>query len=227
MTPGVLAAVGWGFALLAGWRALVLGRRLELVACAEHELRGPLAALALAAGRSRPVEASVVEGQLERARIALADLTAARHGRRAAARARRHELAAVAERAAAAWAGAGADVAVHWRAGHAPVDADPARISQALGNLLSNALEHGGGRAELRGLRSGKQVRIEVADRGAGLGAGRRPRPRVGLRLGTRRERGRGLAIAARAVDDVGGRLALSSGPDGTVAAIELPLADS
>jgi two-component system sensor histidine kinase BaeS len=212
---GVLAAVGWAFALLAGWRALVLGRRLELVACAEHELRGPLAALALAAARSRPVEASVVEGPLERARIALADLTEARRGRRAPARARRHELATVAERAALAWAGAGADVAVDWRAGHAPVDADPARISQALGNLLSNALEHGGGRAELRGLRSGGRVRIEIADRGAGLS--RRALP----------GRGRGLRIAARAVEDAGGRLLLSSGPDGTVAAMELPLADS
>lgn len=216
MTADVLAALGWACALLAGWRALVLGRRLELVACAEHELRGPLAALALAAARSRPLETSVVEGQLERARIALADLTEARHGRRAAARTRRHELAAVAERAAGAWAGTGAGVAVDWRAGHAPVDADPARISQALGNLLSNALEHGGGRAELRGLRSGGRVRIEIVDGGPGFG---RVAPRPG--------RGRGLRIAARAVEDAGGRLALSSGPDGTVAAIDLPLADS
>ena len=212
---GVLAAVGWACAWLAGWRVLVLGRRLELVACAEHELRGPWAALALAAARSRPLEASVVEGQLERARIALADLTAARRGRRAEARTRRHELAAVAERAAAAWAGTGAGVAVHWGAGHAPVDGDPARISQALGNLLSNALEYGGGRAELRGLRSGGRVRIEIVDRGPGFGRGARP------------GRGRGLRIAARAVEDAGGRLALSSGPDGTVAAIDLPLADS
>src|SRR5204862_527332 len=84
------------------------------------------------------------EGQLERARVALADLTEARRGRRAVARARRHELGSVAERAAAAW-----DVRVDWRAGHAPVDADPARVSQALGNLLSNALEHGVGGADL------------------------------------------------------------------------------
>ena len=115
----------------------------------------------------------------------------------------------MAERAAAAW-----DVRVDWRAGHASVDADPARISQALGNLLSNALEHGGGRAEVRGLRRGKRVRIEVTDRGPGIVRGSRP------------GRGRGLRIAAQAVEDAGGRLALSSGPDGTLAAIELPLAD-
>jgi signal transduction histidine kinase len=205
-----LVLSGWLCALLAGWRVLVLGRRLELVASAEHELRGPLAALTLAATRSRPLPPTVVEGQLERARVALADLTEARHGRRAVARARRHELGSVAKRAAAAW-----DVSVDWRAGHASVDADPARISQALGNLLANALEHGGGRAEVRGLRRGKRVRIEVADAGPGI---RGAATRVG--------RGRGLGIAARAVEDAGGRLALSSGPDGTVAAIELPLAD-
>jgi signal transduction histidine kinase len=212
-----LALSGWLCALLAGWRVLVLARRLELVACAEHELRGPLAALTLAAGRSRPVAAVVVEGQLERARIALADLTEARRGSRAAGRSLLHEPAAVAERTAAAWAGAGADVSVDWRAGRVSVDADPARVSQALGNLLSNALEHGGGSAQVRGLRRGKQVRIEVADRGAGLRETRSRRP----------GRGRGLAIAARAVEDAGGRLALSSGPDGTVAAVELPLAES
>lgn len=192
-----LAVCGWVTALACLWRMLVLGRRLELVACAEHELRGPLTALTLAAASSRPVPAVVVEGQLERARVALADLAEARHGRRAAVRTERHELASVAARAAAAW-----NVRFEWRAGRACVDADPGRISQALGNLLSNALEHGGGQTVLRGIRDGKRVRIEVEDRGRGLG------------------------IAERAVEHAGGRIALSPGPTGTVAALELPLAE-
>jgi signal transduction histidine kinase len=192
-----LAVCGWALALACAWRMLALGRRLELVACAEHELRGPLAALALAAARSRPVPALVVEGQLERACVALADLAEARHGRRAAARPERHDLASVAARAAAAW-----DVRFEWHAGRASVDADPGRISQALGNLLSNALEHGGGCAVVRGIRRGKHVRIEVEDRGRGLG------------------------IAERALEHAGGRIALSLGPEGTVAALELPLAE-
>ena len=70
-----LVLSGWFCALLAGWRVLVLGRRLELVASAEHELRGPLAALTLATARSRPLPPTLVEGQLERAHVALADLT--------------------------------------------------------------------------------------------------------------------------------------------------------
>jgi signal transduction histidine kinase len=209
-----LAISGWLAALLAGWRVLALGRRLELVACAEHELRGPLAALTLAAARSGPVPANVVEGQLERARVALADLTEARCGRRARARAERHNPRAVAERAAAGWAGTGAEVSIDWRAGDPTVNADPGRISQALGNLLSNALEHGGGRAELRGTRAGGHLRIEVADPG---GAGSPARP----------GRGRGLSIATRAVEEAGGRLRLVCGPDGTTASVELPLADA
>jgi signal transduction histidine kinase len=192
-----LALSGWLCAIAAAWRVLALMRRLELVACAEHELRGPLAALTLAAARSRPLPALVVEGQLERARIALADLTEARRGRRAQSHAGRHDLAALARRAAAGW-----NVRFEWEAGRAPVDADPGRIAQALGNLLSNAVEHGGGGAVLRGVRRGKTVRVEVEDRG------------------------RGLAIATRAVEDAGGRLKLSSTRGGTVAAVELPVAD-
>ena len=192
-----VAISGWLCALAAVWRMVALVRRLELVACAEHELRGPLAALSLAAARSRPVPAIVIEGQLERARLALADLAEARRGRRAPPGAGRHDLAAVVARVATAW-----DVPLDWRAGRATVDADPARLSQALGNLLSNALEHGGGRPVVRGFRRGDHVRIEVADRG------------------------RGLAIATRAVEEAGGRLGVSSSPDGTVAAVELPLAE-
>jgi signal transduction histidine kinase len=193
----LLALSGWLLAALAGWRVWTLSRRLELVGCAEHELRGPLAALTLAATRSGPVPAVVVEGQLERARIALADLTTARRGTRALARPERLHLRELAERAAAGWC-----ATVDWRAGEAIVDADPGRISQALGNLLSNAVEHGGGDVHLRAVRASGRLRIEVADRG------------------------RGLTIAGRAVEEAGGRLSLASGLDGTVAAIELPLAE-
>jgi signal transduction histidine kinase len=188
---------------------------------AEHELRAPLGALALAAEscarRPGRQTAMALESQLERAQLGLADLAAARSGRRAPARVGRLDVRALAARTAAGWRATGARVRFDWRAGGARVDADGRRISQALANLISNALEHGGGRAELRGFRNGKHVRIEVADSGPGLPDGRR-RGGPG--------RGRGLAIASRAVEDAGGSLALSSGPDGTVAAVELPLAD-
>lgn len=211
-----LAIAGWLVALAALLRVRVLSRRLELVADAEHELRGPLAALTLAAGRSRPIEPAVVEAQLMRARLALADLTEARRGRRSAAAAGSHELRPLAERTAAGWRAAGGDVVVDWRAGSASVEADPGRVSQALGNLLANALEHGRGRVSLRGLRTGRKVRIEVADSGPGFAGAARP------------GRGRGLGLAAQAVEEAGGRLrVVSSEGDGAVVAVELPLADT
>ncbi|HEX6458225.1 MAG TPA: ATP-binding protein [Thermoleophilaceae bacterium] len=200
MTAAALS--GWTLALAAACYVARLRRRLQLVACAEHELRGPLAALTLAAARRRAVETSVIEGQLERARIALADLTEARRGRRAPARLERLDMGQLARRAASSWAGTGAQVTLDWRAGHAPVDADPARVSQALGNLLSNAVEHGDGNVVLRGVWRAGRLRVEVANRG------------------------RGLAIAARAVEDVGGRFGFTAAGDQVLASVELPAAE-
>ena len=210
-----LALAGWLLAFCGAWRALVLHRRLELVASAEHELRGPLAALTLAAGARPFVASAVLEAQLERTRPALGDLAAARAGGPVRPRVQRLPLRALAERAAEGWRGAGGEVSFDWRAGPATVQADPERVSQALGNLLSNAIEHGGGRVAVRGLRAGERVRIEIEDRGPGFSARRG------------RGRGRGLRIAARAVEEAGGELRLRSSPDGATASVELPLADA
>ncbi|HXD57544.1 MAG TPA: sensor histidine kinase [Thermoleophilaceae bacterium] len=213
-----LAVIGWLLALLLGARVLVLARRLELVAMAEHELRGPLAALSLAAEAlaRRPSRraATALESQLERARLGLSDLAAARAGRRTPPDARRLEARAVAVRATAGWRATGANVRFNWRAGRVAVHADGARLSQALGNLLSNAIEHGGGEVELRGVRADGRLRIELTDTGPGFAGPPAP------------GRGRGLAIAARAVEEAGGTLQIASGEGGSTVAVELPLAD-
>lgn len=200
---------GWVLAFALAVDAARLRRRLELVARAEHELRGPLAAFTLgleAARRGRPV-AGVLDAELERARCALADLTAARRGRRASPAPRPIALERLVRSSAAAW-GARLD----WRAGAVRVDADAGRIAQALGNLLSNAAEHGEGEVVVRATRGPAQpagpdpsgVRIEIANT----------------------ERGRGLSIADAAARDAGGRLALARGDDGSVrATLDLPLA--
>jgi signal transduction histidine kinase len=194
---------GWVLAFALALDAARLRRRLELVARAEHELRGPLAAFALgleAARRGRPV-AGVLDAELERARCALADLTAARRGRRASSARRPVALERLVRSSAAAW-GARLD----WRAGAVRVDADAGRIAQALGNLLSNAVEHGEGEVVVRATRGSAAhgVRLEIASG----------------------DRGRGLSIAAAAAHDAGGRLALARANDGSVrATLDLPLA--
>jgi two-component system, OmpR family, sensor histidine kinase MtrB len=214
-----VALVGWLLAFGAATSAVILRRRLELVADAEHELRGPLAALALATEaarrRSGHVAAAALEGQLERAGSGLDALAAARRGRRPYVRAARQELGGLVERAAEAWRTAGADVRLDWRAGDAAALVDSARLSQVLGNLLANGIEHGGGVVAVRGIRTQDGVRIEL-----------RNRDRTLRRAASRSGRGRGLRIAERAVREAGGALTFASDDDGTAVAIELPLAE-
>lgn len=206
-----LAVGGWTLAALLGGRVLELRRRLELVARAEHELRGPAAILLLAVEHMRRKPAGrllarPLETELERLRAGLADLTAARTGKRRNGRARPGELEPLVRSELEAWRpalwAAGRPVRFDWRVGRAAVRADRGRVAQALGNVVANAAEHGEGPIELRAERNGKAVRVEVRNR---------------------RGRGRGLEIAADAARDVGGTLHVCSDGDEVVTALELP----
>jgi signal transduction histidine kinase len=53
----------------------------------------------------------------------------------------------------------------------ASIDADPARLEQALGNLVDNAVRHGGRGVSLRAGRRNGSVELHVLDRGAGFPA--------------------------------------------------------
>ena len=224
MSPAV-AVSGWlAAAALAAW-AIALRRRLGLVALAEHELRGPVAALALAgealrrrAGTRTP--GLLVEGQVERLRIALADLAAARAGARAAGSPVALRVEDAGRTVAAGFAAlareGGRRLRGDWRAAAAAVRIDRGRFAQALGNVLANAVEHGGGDIAVATARGNGSVRVEVRDEG---GAPRRDSRR-------RPGRGNGLAIARHAVEEAGGSLTVAAGEHGTTVTIELPLAE-
>jgi signal transduction histidine kinase len=136
---------------------------------------------------------------------------------------------------------------VEWRGGPAFVGGDRRRLAQATGNLIANAVEHGGGEVTVRGRlerRGGDgtprgplerrredgtlngrvahdTVRVEVIDRGSGLPAPVTElarRPRAG-----RGSRGRGLAIAAAVAAAHGGRLASAPAERGARLVLELP----
>jgi len=221
------ATAGWLLATALAVVVLRLRRRLNLVAEAAHELRGPVAAFSYAVAWLRREPGGVrralrFEAELERMRVGLADLDAARRGRRAPRRRRTVALERLVNSAAAGWrpliAGADRRVTVHWNAGRACVRADRRRLSQALGNLLANAAEHGTGPIEVHVMRKGpRSVRVEVRDDG--------PPRRPGRRRGG--DRGHGLGIADRAIREAGGTLTLDRSRAGTVAAVELPLAES
>ena len=106
---------------------------------------------------------------------------------------------------------AGRRLDVDWLAGEAISRADRGRLSQALGNVISNAVEHGAGPVRLVARRDGGAVRIEVAN-----AVTRAPTARPG--------RGRGIAIAARAVSEAGGTLSFTRAGERVEAALVVPV---
>ena len=238
MSAATVAAAGWLVAagLAAGWR-LALGRRMELVARACHELRGPLTAARLAARfAARAEDPAAARGPLEavdlelgRARLALDDLQAARHGGRAEDRRCDVDAGVLLVDVAEAWRPVAREHGVRLRVepppGAARVHGDRTRLAQACGNLVANAIEHGrpGGEVLLRARASLHTVRIEVLDDGPGLPAPVAElvrRPRFG-----RGTRGRGLAIAADVAARHRGRLAAAPSERGARLVLELPTA--
>jgi len=234
-----LALLGWALAFAAlGAGALVqreLSRRMELVARAAHELRGPLTAARLGLhlvdrARGTPGDRlAAVDLELRRATLALDDLHAARAGRRARDRLETVAVEDLLRDAVAAWRpvarASGRDLRADWQPPGAAGRGDRLRLAQACGNLLANAIEHGSGPVRLRGHAAGARVRIEVIDAGPGLPApvaelARRPRAGRG-------RRGRGLAIAAEIAARHGGRLAAAPAAGGGRVVLDLPAVGS
>jgi signal transduction histidine kinase len=221
---------GWALAASLGARCALLRRReaqrLETIGDAEHELRGALTAFGLGLDRlsrdplGRRLGRSL-SSELDRARAALDQLSAAREDESSRPRHEPLALDRLARSAAAAWQpaarSAGRRVQVDWRAGPVRVRADRGRLAQALGNLLANAVEHGSGPVSVQATRRGRRVRLEVVNE---------LREEGGTEAPTRdRDRGRGLRIASAAVDACGGTLSFSRAGGRAAAALELPLA--
>ena len=244
----MLALTGAGGVLVLR-RELV--RREAIVARAGHELRGPLTAIRMvlhAAGRDREAGAggvgagaaawarwlAAIELEVDRAGLALSDLDGepAPHGRRRVVRAVPEPLELVDVGAllrcqGAGWAAAalsvGRSVTIEAPRDVLLVRGDAARLAQAVGNLLANAMEHGDGAIVLAAAPAGRRVRIEVTDAGGGLGL---PVERLlaQSRAG-RGRRGHGLAVAAEAAERHGGRLITAPSMAGARLVLELPAA--
>jgi signal transduction histidine kinase len=178
----------------------------EQVARAEHELRGAATALALVCEALRRDPAArhhgaAIEAQLDRLRAGLADLEAARTGKAAAPVPESVELSSL-TRAAVEFA---------WVGGPVPARLDRRRFAQALGNMLANAAEHGRGDVRVIGRARDGGVSVDV------INAVDNPGATPG------RGRGRGLLIAARAAEEVGGRLSFEILGGSAVATLHLP----
>jgi signal transduction histidine kinase len=245
-----LGFVGWLVAVAgvaaAGIAHVRLARHLEAVARASHELRGPLTAVRLAlelAARLRQLPRDrlrAIELELGRATIALEDLGAARVarlGRTGSGRdggAEPFDLCQLVTDSVEAWhapaAARGVDLQLV-RPGHELlVVGQRLRLAQAIGNLLANAIEHGGGTVMVRLRREPSGIRLEIVDQGPGLPAPvdrLRQRPRR-LRPRRRRDgRGHGLAVVSAVAAAHGGRLAAAPSDRGARLVLELPSATS
>jgi signal transduction histidine kinase len=173
----------------------------ELVARAEHELRGAATALALACETLRrdPAasgHAAVMDAQLDRLRAGLADLGAAREGGAEVPAPEPVEISALARAASKPW-----ETSFEWEGGPAPVNIDRRWFAKALGNVLANAAEHGAGDIRVTGRAHNGGVRLQV------------------------RNRGRGLVIASEAAEELGGSLSFEIVDDTAVATLDLPAA--
>ena len=105
---------------------------------------------------------------------------------------------------------------MYWDAGPAIIEGDAARLAQALDNLISNALEHGGPPIVVTGARVAGRIRITIANGIRPDRAPRRPDPR----------RGHGTEVVSDVAGAHGGRFTLCQTGGGCVAALELPLAE-
>jgi signal transduction histidine kinase len=118
------------------------------------------------------------------------------------------------ERWRPAASGAGG-IKLYWDAGPAIVRCDPIRVSQALDNLIANAVEHGGPPLMVTGARVAGRVRITVANGGEAPGRnGNGGDPR----------RGHGIEVVSEVARTYRGRFALCRTGSGCVAALEFPL---
>jgi len=114
-----------------------------------------------------------------------------------------------------------------------PVNVDPERLAQVLGNLVSNALRHtpAGGQISLAAAQRGNNVQLTVQDNGIGIAPHILPRildrfyRGDAARQAHEGESGLGLAIAKSLVELHGGKISVDSTlGEGTTFTIALPV---
>jgi len=228
---------GWLMAVLAAGAGVLTGRRLarirRAVAHAEHELRGPLVAIRLAIDLGLRQDGlgghqlRAIAAEMGRVELALGDLARQRHGWAPLIAVTEIDVPQVVGDSVEAWRPAavarGVNLEFSCDPGCAPVLGDPARLAQATGNLIANAIEHGGSRVRVTATSAAAGLRVAVTDDGPGLpsglltGAHGSSRARGVRRRNRHRHtsdgrpgadgRGQGLAIVAGIAVAYGGRL--------------------
>jgi two-component system sensor histidine kinase HydH len=227
-------AAGWplaaSMAVVLTAQGLRAGRRRYALNEALHELRRPLQAIALASGTGVG-SSHGVDGSVELAATALERLDREINGGPVAAVRGAVRFQPLLQASVGRWRAratmAGGSLELRWRAGGAVVMGERCGLSQALDNLIVNAIEHGGPSIVVEARRRGGRLRVSVADSGrASRPDSRRENPAEAIaRLSGRRRHGHGLAVVRQVAAAHGGRFALRRSEQGSLAVLELPLA--
>jgi signal transduction histidine kinase len=223
--------LGASLAAAAAARGLHAGRRRAAMNEALHELRRPLQALSLAAPGTHLAAPGAIQGSVQLAASALERLEREINGERIVSRRApllvRPLLAGAVGRWRAQAGLAGSSLTLRWAGGEATIEGDPCEISQALDNLIANAIEHGGPAVAVEAaVRSGR-LRLVVVDSGCESRPGRKYRSPVEsiARLRGRHLHGHGLRVVRRIAAAHGGEFHLRRSDRRTEAILELPLA--
>lgn len=216
--------VAASLALAGGLTNLREGRRRAALNEAMHELRRPLQVLSLTLPEDLP-PAAPVESSLRLATVALERLEREVNGDSSKETVTDASVTDLIDAAARRWSNAATLGGTRLRVPRSDeslfVVGDPFGLAQALDNLLSNAIEHGGEEVRIGCRREGEWVRISVTDTGVRSSA-KTNRRRVRRR--GRGRRGHGLRVVARTAARHGGSFTLRRGPRGTEASLRLPL---
>jgi signal transduction histidine kinase len=212
------------FALAGGITNLREARRRAGLNEAMHELRRPLQVLSLSLPTDSP-QAAQAHSSLELTNVALARLDREINGGSLETVVSEVSVNDLIGDAVLRWkqpaARSGNSLLREWNGPETYVEGERFELAQALDNLLSNAIEHGGGRVRIGWRREGEWVCISVSDSGTALPAtpGRQRR-----RRGGRCRRGHGLRVVERVARRHGGSFVLRPSRDGSRASLRLPL---
>jgi len=213
------------FALAGGINTLREGRRRTALNEAMHELRRPLQTLSLALPTD-PARGEAVNSSLRLAAAALDRLDREINGDSPDFAVGCVPVKSLLEEAVQRWgpqaAMAGGGIRLRWLSDEQWVEGDRIELVQAVDNLISNAVDHGGGSVTIEGCRDGAWLSISICDFGGEANEMRRPHRRP--RHGSRSRHGHGLRVVARVARAHGGSFVLRWAGRGTEARLRLPL---
>src|SRR4051812_7978578 len=211
--------------MAGGITSLREGRRRIALNEAMHELRRPLQVLSLALPEDSEAAESA-ESALRLTAAALERLDREINGSPLEKSLATIPLSGLIEEAVRRWRNAallgGCELEVRWVGDEAFVRGNRFELAQALDNLLSNAIEHGGGKVMVGGCCHNGWVCVSVCDSGGSSVPRRAPRRR--LRRGGRGRRGHGLHVVGRVAEAHGGEFSLQRCERGAEARMRLPL---